>query len=362
MTKLDEYRTLGRSGLRVSRFCLGTMTFGSEWGFGADEETCAGILDHYLGLGGNFIDTANTYTNGHSEAIIGEQIGRDRARRDRVVIATKFGANLYPDDANGGGANRKSIIAACEQSLRRLQTDYIDLYWLHWWDRFVPVDETMRALDDLVSAGKIRYAGFSDTPAWKVAQAQVLAECRGWSPLVGLQIEYSLLERTVEGELVPMARELGLGILPWSPLRSGVLTGKYSRDQRTANSAGRQGWIDRNLTDAAFAVNDVLRDVADELGTTPARVAIAWVLAQPGVTSPIVGVRTIEQLDDNLAALDITLGEEALARLDKVSRPTLNFPAAFLRGAAPASYGPMTINGERFAENPMASTRGKKVY
>src|SRR5204863_6218505 len=168
----------------------------------------------------NFVDTANGYTLGHSERIIGEYFARDPGKRDRVVIATKFFTNLYPGDPNGGGASRKSLVGACEQSLRRLQTDYIDLYWMHLWDKFTPIEETMRALDDLVRAGKVRYVGFSDTPAWKTAQAQSIAEFRGWTPLVALQIEYSLIERTVEGELIPMARELGLGVTPWSPLRS----------------------------------------------------------------------------------------------------------------------------------------------
>ena len=232
---LNHYVTLGRSGLRVSPDCLGAMTFGEEWGFGSDEKSSVAIIDHFLDAGGNFIDTANVYNRGHSEEIIGNHLGHDSAKRDRVVIATKFSANMHSGDPNGGGANRKSILAACEASLRRLKTDYIDLYWQHWEDPFTPVDETMRALDDLVAAGKVRYLGFSDTPAWKVAQAQVTAHFRNWAPLIALQIEYSLLERTVEGDLIPMARDLGLGVTPWSPLRSGVLSGKYSRNNMKAN-------------------------------------------------------------------------------------------------------------------------------
>jgi aryl-alcohol dehydrogenase-like predicted oxidoreductase len=359
--KLDEYVTLGRSGLRVSRLCLGAMTFGNEWGFGSDEKASTDIMDRYIDLGGNFIDTANIYNNGHSEVIIGDHVGRDPAKRDRIVIATKFTGNMYIDDANGGGGNRKSIIAACEQSLRRLRTDYIDLYWLHWWDKYTPIDETMRALDDLVRAGKIRYAGFSDTPAWKVAQAQMLADWRGWAPLIALQIEHSLLERTVEGDLLPMARELGLGVTPWSPLRSGILSGKYSRDNRTAESVGRQGWIDRNLTEKAFDVLDVLHQVAKDLDTTPARVALAWVLARPGVSSPIIGARTMAQLEDNVATLDLTLPDAAIQALDKASTPSLNFPHGFLVGNT-AAYGPYSINGDRYVENPMSSTRGKKIW
>ena len=227
---LDHYITLGRSGLRVSPFCLGAMTFGEDLGWGSSVEESQRIIDRFVELGGNFIDTANRYTNGHSEKIIGDHVGRHSARRDRLVIATKFSGNLYPGDPNGGGSGRKSIIAACENSLRRLQTDYIDLYWLHHWDVNTPIEETMAALEDLVRAGKVRYLGVSDTPAWKVVEANVTARFRGWSAFVGLQMEYSLLERTIEGELIPAALELGLGVTPWSPLKGGMLTGKYTRE------------------------------------------------------------------------------------------------------------------------------------
>src|SRR6478752_10109216 len=205
---LDHYITLGRSGLRVSPLCLGAMTFGEDLGWGSSVEESNAIIDQYLERGGNFIDTANIYTHGHSEKIIGDLVGKDRARRDRVVLATKFFGGMFPGDPNSGGANRKAIVTSLENSLRRLQTDYIDLYWMHAWDDTTPIEETMRTLDDLVASGKVRYLGFSDTPAWKCAEAQTLARLRGWAPLVALQIEYSLLERTVEGDLVPMAREL----------------------------------------------------------------------------------------------------------------------------------------------------------
>ena len=192
---LNDYLTIGHSGLRVSPFCLGAMTFGEDWGWGSSVAESEQIIARFMDRGGNFIDTANVYTKGHSEQIIGDFIGRDHAKRDRMVIATKFFGSLYPGDPNGGGAGRKTIVSSCEQSLRRLQTDYIDLYWMHCWDVHTPIEETMRALDDLVSAGKVRYIGLSDTPAWKVAQAQTLARFRGWAPLVALQIEYSLLDR-----------------------------------------------------------------------------------------------------------------------------------------------------------------------
>jgi aryl-alcohol dehydrogenase-like predicted oxidoreductase len=235
---LNQYLTLGRSGLRVSPFCLGGMTFGNDLGWGSDVNESEAVLSRYLEAGGNFIDTANSYTRGHSEKIIGDYFAEKKGKRDRVVLATKFFFNLFAGDPNGGGAGRKGIIAQCEESLRRLQTDYIDLYYLHNWDRFTPVEETMRALDDLVTSGKIRYLGFSDAPAWKVAQAQTIAHFRGWAPLIALQIEYSLMERTVEGELMPMAEELGLGVLPWSPLKMGALSGKYTR----ANGQKMQGY------------------------------------------------------------------------------------------------------------------------
>ena len=345
---LNHYVTLGRSGLKVSPLCLGAMTFGQEWGFGTDEATAARLMDRFIERGGNFIDTANIYTAGHSERIIGNHVGRDAAKRDRLVIATKFGGNMHSGDPNGGGANRKSIFANCEMSLRRLQTDYIDLYWMHWEDPFTPVEETIAALNALVEAGKIRYIGFSDTHAWKVARAQSVAEFRGWAPLIALQIEYSLLERTVEGELIPMAQALGLGVTPWSPLRSGVLSGKYSRNHMKAESAGRADWVARNANEHTFEVLDVLADVARKRETTPARAAIAWVSSRPGVTSPILGARTEAQLDDNLAAIDLKLAPEDIAALDAVTRPKLNFPSKFLTGAVPASYPGMMIDGRDF--------------
>src|SRR5215470_13537629 len=262
---LTDYVTLGRSGLRVSPFCLGTMTFGEDWGWGSTPTEAAAILGRFLARGGNFIDTANVYTKGHSEAIIGEAIGSNRARRDRIVIATKFFGNLFPGDPNGGGAGRKTIVSSCEQSLRRLQTDSIDLYWMHCWDRFTPIDETMRALDDLVTSGKVRYIGFSDTPAWKVAQAQTVALFRGWAPLVALQIEYSLLERTVEGELIPAALELGLGVTPWSPLKSGVLSGKYTRENAASVKADRGERVTQNLGEKVYSIIDELIATGKEL-------------------------------------------------------------------------------------------------
>ena len=341
---LDHYVTLGRSGLRVSPFCLGAMTFGEDFGWGSSVEVSVAILDRFIERGGNFIDTANLYTKGHSEKIIGDHVGKHASKRDRLVIATKFSGNHHPGDPNGGGSNRKSIIAACEQSLRRLQTDYIDLYWLHNWDKHTPIDETMAALHDLVRAGKVRYLGISDTPAWKTTQAQMIAEFRGWTPFVGLQIEYSLLERTVEGELIPMARELGMGVTPWSPLKGGLLSGRYTRENG-AKPEGRT-WGAASLNDKTYAVVDELERIAEQLDTTPARVAIAWVQTQPGVASTILGARTLAQLDDNLAAIDVALTPQHVTALNALTTPALNFPAHFLPMAPMIQAGGTTINGE----------------
>ena len=351
---LDHYVTLGRSGLRVSPFCLGAMTFGEDWGWGSTVPEAEAILARYIEQGGNFLDTANAYTKGHSEQIIGDYVRQRGPRRDQLVIATKFFANLFPPDPNAGGASRKSVTAACDESLRRLQTDYIDLYWMHLWDRFTPIDETMRALDDLVGAGKVRYIGFSDTPAWKVAQAQVMASFRGWAPLVALQIEYSLMERTVEGELIPMAQELGLGVTPWSPLRGGVLTGKYTRENAKDAQPGRGERVTAHLDERTFVVVDELVRIAGELDTTAAAVALAWVQAKPGVDATIIGARTMEQLEQNLAGLAVALDDLQVEALDRVSTPTLGFPMPFLQAATTIMHAGSTVDGESSEVWPMA--------
>jgi aryl-alcohol dehydrogenase-like predicted oxidoreductase len=343
---LNSYLTLGRSGLRVSPFCLGAMTFGEDMGgsFGASVEDSEAIIAHYLDQGGNFIDTANAYTHGHSEKIIGDFFHQRPGRRDRAVIATKFFCNLFAGDPNGGGAGRKAIVAQCEESLRRLQTDYIDLYYLHNWDRFTPIEETISALHDLVQSGKIRYIGFSDTPAWKVAQAQVITHFRGWSPIVALQIEYSLMQRTVEGELVPMAEELGLGVLPWSPLKGGALSGKYTR-ANGAKMGGMRGARAAAFTERQYDIIDVLNKIAAETSASASTVALAWLKAKSGVQSVILGARTMEQLKSNLAALDLTLTTEQMAALDQVSKPSLNFPADFLLNSPNYAHAGATVNG-----------------
>jgi aryl-alcohol dehydrogenase-like predicted oxidoreductase len=359
---LDYYVTLGRSGLRVSPLCLGAMTFGEDLGWGSSVEESQRIIDRYVELGGNFIDTANFYTKSHSEKIIGDHVGRDASRRDRLVIATKFSGNLYPGDPNAGGSSRKAIIDACHHSLRRLQTDYIDLYWLHNWDVNTPIDETMAALDTLVTAGKVRYIGVSDTPAWKVVEANVSAYFRGWSPFIGLQIEYSLLERTVEQELVPMARELGLGITPWSPLKSGALSGKYTRANVATAQKDRGVFVERALTEKTFAVIDALEAIARAHESTVARVALAWVRMQPGVTSTIIGARRLAQLEDNVQSLDVQLSADELGRLDALTKPTFGFPQSMQPGFPSIHNGGTTVNGVYAPASAFGLVPGDKPY
>lgn len=359
---LDHYITLGRSGLRVSPFCLGAMTFGDDLGWGTSVEESQQIIDRFTEAGGNFIDTANLYTKSHSEKIIGDHIGRHSSRRDRLVIATKFSGNLYPGDPNGGGSGRKSIIAACENSLRRLQTDYIDLYWLHNWDIHTPIDETMAALDDLVRAGKVRYIGVSDTPAWKIAEANVTARFRGWSSFIGLQIEYSLLERTVEQELVPLAQEFGLGITPWSPLKSGLLSGKYTRSNAGQLKPDRGFIADTLLDEKIYAIVDELDVIAKNHESTIPRIALAWVQAQPGVTSTIIGARRLTQLEDNLKALDIKLSAEELGRLDALTKPTLGFPQSMQPMFPSLHNGGTSVNGVYSPATSFGVEKGDKIY
>jgi aryl-alcohol dehydrogenase-like predicted oxidoreductase len=345
MASLDSYITLGRSGLRVSPLTLGTMTFGEDWGWGASAETSGAILGEYLDLGGNVVDTANIYTNGHSEKIVGDYFAARPGLRDRVVLSTKFFANLHPGDPNGGGGGRKALIAQLEESLRRLRTDYVDLYWLHNWDRRAPIEETLRALDDLVAAGKVRYVGLSDVPAWVVAQAETTARFRGWAPVTAMQLEYSLLERTPEGELLPMAQAFGIGVLPWSPLRSGQLSGKYARDNGTPADSQRAGLID-GPTDRDWDVIEAVARVAAELGIGSAQVALAWVGSRPAVTSTLIGARTIDQLRSNLASLEVTLSPDQLAALEAPSTPSLDFPAPNNALLGPMlGFGGATVDG-----------------
>jgi aryl-alcohol dehydrogenase-like predicted oxidoreductase len=337
MTTQLRYRLLGRSGLRVSEICLGTMSFGLQWGFGADEEASHEILDHYTEVGGNFLDTANKYHGGETERILGNWFKNREGRRDRTVLATKYTLSMDSRDPNAGGNQRKSLHHAIEDSLRRLGTDYIDLLWVHAWDDYTPYEETMRALDDLVRAGKVLYIGVSDTPAWVVSASNTLAELRGWTSFIGLQIEYSLLQRTPERDLLPMAAHFGLSILAWAPLAGGVLTGKYTRDPKhsSTDSLRKQGNVSRGRTsEHALAIARTVDAIADELRVTSTRVAAAWVMAQGYRYIPIVGARKLEQLEDSLAAATVTLTPAQLERLNEASKIRLGFPHDFLNDDA----------------------------
>jgi aryl-alcohol dehydrogenase-like predicted oxidoreductase len=328
---LKEYTTLGRTGLRVSPLCMGTMTFGTEWGWGADEKVSKEMFDRYLDAGGNFLDTADAYTNGHSEEMIGKFVSEGKLR-DRVAIATKFTFNAQPGNPNAGGNGRKNIYRAIEGSLRRLQTDYVDLYYLHAWDMVTPVEEVIETLSNLVREGKIRYYGLSDTPAWYVARAQTLAEQQGKVCVATLQLEYSLLERTIEREHIPAAQELGIGLCPWGPLGGGLLSGKYKREGDTGKGEGRlaqPNQIFNRFTDRNWRIVDALQDVAKQFGKPPAQVALNWVATQPGVTSTILGASKMAQLEDNLAAIEFTIPAELRKRLDEASTPELTHPYNF---------------------------------
>ncbi|MCY1143173.1 aldo/keto reductase [Actinoplanes sp. Pm04-4] len=342
---LTDYRTLGRTGLRVSPVALGTMTFGDP-SWGADDDTSTAILERYLDAGGNFIDTANAYMAGRSEEVVGAYLGKKPHRRDSLVIGSKFALSMDPADPNSGGTGRKAIRHHIDASLRRLGTDYLDLYWQHNWDRHTPLEETLSTLDDLVRGGKVRYVGLSDTPAWAVARMATLAEWRGWASIAAIQVEYNLLERTSEGELFGAARALGLGVMPWSPLANGMLTGKYTRENASPEGAGRGLFVGRHLNEGTFALLDTLAEIASAHSTTVAAVALAWVRQQPLVTATIVGARTIAQLDDNLASLSVVLTVAECAQLNALTTPDLNFPANFLRDfGVPAQQGSTSING-----------------
>jgi aryl-alcohol dehydrogenase-like predicted oxidoreductase len=362
---LDRYYLLGRSGLRVSRLALGTMTFGTDgaWGaWGSTEETARAIFDRYLDAGGNFLDTADLYTRGTSETMLGKFIG-DRGARDRVVLTTKYTYGLDPGNPNAGGNGRKNMIRAVEASLRRLRTDYIDLYLLHTWDRITPAEEVMRTFDDLVRAGKIRYAGLSDVPAWYAARAQTFAEAHALVPLINLQLQYSLVERHIEHEFVPLAQTLGMGITAWSPLGMGLLSGKYRPSQGGGEGEGRltKDEAGSNLglfTPRNWQVATAVETAAKELGRSMAQVALNWAATRPGIGAVIIGASKPAQLEDNLAALDFELPAELRRTLEQASAQPPPFPytmfgdayQAQLHGGAavgdkPAGYAPPVWTG-----------------
>ncbi len=320
-----RYRLLGNSGLRVSEAALGTMTFGDDWGWGAAKDEARKVYAAFREAGGNFIDTANVYTNGTSESFLGEFM---QGHRQSVVMATKYTNAAPGTDPNAAGNHRKSMLQAVEASLKRLGTDYIDLYWVHIWDQITPVEEVIRGLDDLVRQGKVLYVGISDAPAWWIAQANTLAHLRGWSPFIALQIEYSLIERSVERELIPMAKALNLGLTAWSPLANGVLTGKYhghgpSEGGRMSADMMKQFLPEKQRTDRIVAA---VKSVSDKVGRSMAQVALAWLRYRPMPVIPIIGARKLSQLQDNLASFDLTFSADELKTLDEASRIELGFP------------------------------------
>lgn len=350
---MNRYYTLGRSGLRVSPLALGAMTFGTEWGWGADRETAKALFDTYVDAGGNFVDTADGYTGGTSETWLGEFI-RERGLRDRIVLGTKFTFSADPSSPNAGGNGRKNILRAVEGSLRRLGTDHIDLYTLHTWDRITPVEEVMRTLDDLVRAGKVRHVSLSDVPAWYASRAQAIAEWRGYEPVSALQLEYSLVERSIEDEHIPLGIAHGMGIVVWSPLASGLLSGKYRPSQGGDFGQGRlQTMKDSSnpafvkFTERNFGIVAELERVAAEVGRPMAQVAVNWVATRPGVASVIVGATKLHQLEDNLRALEFEIPAELRARLDGASRPAPRFPYYFFEGGMQAMVHGATPVGDK---------------
>ncbi|MCD4513594.1 aldo/keto reductase [Brucella pseudogrignonensis] len=327
---LDHYFLLGRSGLRVSRLALGAMTFGNRGvrgiggSWGTDEDNARTIFNRYLEVGGNFIDTADSYGAGLSETLVGKFVA-ETSSRDQVVIATKYSNNLQPGNANAGGNSRKNMMRAVEQSLKRLKTDYIDLYMVHTWDGMTPVEEVMRGFDDLIRAGKIRYCGLSDVPSWYAARAQTWAEAHALSQPISLQLPYSLVERSIEQEFVPLGQNLGMGITALSPLAMGLLSGKYR--------AGGEGRLNRDnaeglglFTERNIRIVAALSEASDAMGKSMAQIAINWVVTQPGIGAAIIGASRLAQLDDNLGALEFTIPDELRKKLDDVGAIQPTYP------------------------------------
>ena len=334
-----RYKLLGKSGLRVSELCLGGMTFGEDWGSmlpGASKEEAKKIFDLFVSKGGNFIDTANVYQNGTSEKYVGEFISSERGR---FVVATKYTLTTNPDDPNASGNHRKNLVQSVDASLKRLNTHYIDLLWVHIWDPMTPIEEVMRSLDDLIRSGKILYIGISDVPAWVVSNANAIADLRSWSSFIGLQIMYNLLERSAERELLPMARALDIGVTVWSPLGGGVLSGKYNKQ----NTEEQKRFNDNNPMSASFvnerniSIAAEVQAIAKEITKTPSQVALNWIRQRQNdkaVMIPILGARTEAQVKDNLGCLDFELTSDQLKRLDEKSKIQLGFPHDFMSEAA----------------------------
>ncbi len=317
-----KYKLLGRSGLKVSELCLGTMGFGTENNWGADKATSFEIMNAFAEAGGNFLDTANIYKLGTSEKIIGEFVNnRDR---DYFVIATKYSLMDNKTNPNASGNNRKNMMRSVEGSLKRLQTDFIDVFYLHIWDDLTPIDEILRGLDDLVQQGKINYIAISDTPAWMVSKANTMAEIMGWSRFIALQVEYSLLQRTPERDLIPMAKHFDMTVTPWAPLAGGALTGKYLKGDK-----GRIKDDSKRLNENSQRITKEVIAVAEELGVQPSHVALQWTRQQGFKCIPIVGATKLSQLEDNLKVLDVHLSVAQINRLNEASKIELGFPNDF---------------------------------
>jgi aryl-alcohol dehydrogenase-like predicted oxidoreductase len=328
-----NYTLLGNSGLKVSELCLGTMGLGTEWGWGADKQTSFEILKTYTDAGGNFLDTANRYTEGTSERIIGEFV---KNNRDHFVIATKYSLHDNLSNVNASGNSRKNMFRSVNESLKRLQTDYIDVLYLHIWDFLTPIDEVMRGFQDLIHQGKVNYIAISDTPAWIVSSAQTMAACLGWNKLVALQVEYSLIQRTPERELIPMAEHYGMTLTPWAPLAGGALTGKYLKGDK-----GRIGEQSKRLNERSIAITKVVVEIADELGVQPSHVALKWVMQKSYSSIPIVGATKLTQLQENLKAAELTLNATHIAKLNAASNIEMGFPHEFFEeaGVRQVTYG-----------------------
>jgi aryl-alcohol dehydrogenase-like predicted oxidoreductase len=322
-----KYRIFGKTGLRVSELCLGTMTFGTEWGWGSDKEESKKVFDVFTNAGGNFLDTANRYTEGTSEKWLGEFVKSDR---HHFVVASKYTLRDRSGDPNFAGNHRKNMMRSVEETLKRMDTEFLDIFWVHAWDFMTPVEEVLRGLDDLIRSGKVQYIGISDTPAWVVSQANTLAELRGWTAFAGLQIEYSLLQRGAERDLMPMAREFGLAVTPWGAIGGGALTGKYLKGE-----TGRVPAHSARRSEKANAIAEAVIEIAKEMEVSPSQLAINWTRQHKDLTIiPLIGARTAAQLEDSLGVIDFTISKKMMEKLDKVSAIDLGFPHEFLSSDA----------------------------
>ncbi len=358
-----RYQIFGNTGLKVSEFCLGAMTFGEDWGWGSDAKQSRAVFDAFAEAGGNFIDTADVYTGGTSERLLGEFIASER---DRYVVATKFTAGPQATDPNAAGNSRKHMRRSLEASLTRLGTDYVDIYWVHVWDFLTPIEEVMQSFDDLVREGKVLYVGISDAPAWVMSRAQTLAELRGSTRLAAMQVLYSLSERGIEGEFLPMAEALDLAVCCWSPLDQGILTGKFSQGSAGGDESERSRLHGGRVPDEKAALVAELEKVAGELGCSPAQVALRWLRQRSPRSIPIVGARTLEQLNDNLGAVDVEIPDELFDRLENASRRPLAWPHEMFSSPAQTgfTYGGFLdrIDSERSFPVRTDSTDGIQSY